>query len=183
MQYKIEQDDCYESPREWNNLGTMVCWHRSYNLGDEQLLGNARQIQKQIDNILSNDCFVLPLYLYDHSGITMSTSPFSCPWDSGRVGFIYVTKASVRSEWGKQRISPKLHEQVFNVLRQEVETYDQYLTGDVWGYTIADRHGDIIDSCWGFYGYDYCKQEAKSQMAYFQKQETAELIDLQSAIR
>ena len=30
----------------------------------------------------------------------MSTGPFSCPWDSGQVGFIYVEKKKVKEEWG-----------------------------------------------------------------------------------
>ena len=33
---KIERDGDAESPREWDNVGTMVCWHSRYNLGDEQ---------------------------------------------------------------------------------------------------------------------------------------------------
>lgn len=47
-------------------------------------------------------------------------------------------------------------------LRLEVETYDQYLTGDVYGcvvealnYTAAEEGTDdweTINSCWGFYG-------------------------------
>jgi hypothetical protein len=32
----IEQDESPESPREWDNAGIMVCWHRNYNLGDQQ---------------------------------------------------------------------------------------------------------------------------------------------------
>ena len=40
-----------------------------------------------ISMLESIDGFVfLPLYLFDHSGITMNTSGFSCPWDSGQVG-------------------------------------------------------------------------------------------------
>ena len=221
MQYKIEQDtDIMDSPRDWDNLGIMVCWHRNYNLGDEQpketlgvwlsgmMFENDLECMDQngyytehwedfiwdlenddndaIDKawgLLDDKIFMLSLFIYDHSGITMNTTGFHCPWDSGQVGFIYVTKSDIRSEWGKQRISSKLRETVFNNLRAEVETYDQYLTGDVWGYTITDRHGDIVDSCWGFYGYDYCKQEAQSQMEYFQQQESAELIDLQSVVR
>ncbi len=31
---KIENDDWADSPREWDNLGHMICWHRNYNLGD-----------------------------------------------------------------------------------------------------------------------------------------------------
>lgn len=32
---KIVQDECPEDPREWSNLGHMVCWHRHYRLGDK----------------------------------------------------------------------------------------------------------------------------------------------------
>ncbi len=31
--------------------------------------------------------FITSLYLYDHSGITVSTWPVSCQWDSGQAGF------------------------------------------------------------------------------------------------
>ena len=35
---------------------------------------------------------ILPLYAYEHGMITVSTGPFSCPWDSGQVGFVVSTK-------------------------------------------------------------------------------------------
>ena len=187
MKYTIEQDDYPgdDGPRDWDNLGTMVCWHTRYDLGDKTLSHD--NLQEQVNDILSEDCFVLPLHLYDHSGLSMSTSnsgyPFSDIWDSGQVGFIYVTKADVRKEWNKQRISKQLENRVYDNLRAEVNEYDQFLRGDVWGYTITDRHGDIVDSCWGFYGYDYCEQEAQAQMKYFQQQEDKELIELQSVVR
>lgn len=44
--------------------------------------------------------YALPLYLYDHSGITMSTTTFSCPWDSGRVGMIFCSHEEAVKEWG-----------------------------------------------------------------------------------
>ena len=50
-------------------------------------------------------------------------------------------------------------------LRQEVETYSQYLSGDVYGYEIH-KHGEVVDSCWGFYGYDTAEEEAKAQLKY-----------------
>ena len=31
---KIYHDPDAESPREWSNLGTLICWHRRYRLGD-----------------------------------------------------------------------------------------------------------------------------------------------------
>ena len=44
---------------------------------------------------------ILPLYLYDHSGITMNTTGFSCPWDSGQVGWIYADADCIKKEYGK----------------------------------------------------------------------------------
>ena len=32
---KIVQDTDPESPRTWDNLGTMVCFHKRYELGDK----------------------------------------------------------------------------------------------------------------------------------------------------
>lgn len=97
-----------ESPREWDNLATMVYGHRRYILGDEE----ARNIdcynnwdEWLEDEILKlnggeDNVVWLPLYLYDHSGITMNTTGFSCGWDSGQVGWIYVTKDRLRKETG-----------------------------------------------------------------------------------
>jgi phage/plasmid-like protein (TIGR03299 family) len=37
VEYTLEiiNDNCPESPRSWDNLCTMVCWHRRYDLGDK----------------------------------------------------------------------------------------------------------------------------------------------------
>jgi len=102
---------------------------------------------------------MLPLYLYDHSGITMSTSGFSCPWDSGQVGWIYCTMERARQEWSGTDDEVRVRAKSY--LYGEVEEYDQFLTGDVWGYVIKDEDDEEVDSCWGFYGLDYCREAAK----------------------
>ena len=123
---KIIRDTDPADPREWDNLGTMVCFHSRYNLGDEQprsdpnewlrelacdlddsladrleywengngwraLMNASRtpsddadaKIEAAIWKVLDAQVVMLPLYLYDHGGLTMNTSAFSCPWDSG----------------------------------------------------------------------------------------------------
>lgn len=90
---------------------------------------------------------IKPLYLYDHSGITISTGRFFCPWDSGQVGYIYMTKDTMEKEgWNK--------EQATKYLESEVTVYDNYLTGEVYGFRIEDADGEEIESCWGYYGDD-----------------------------
>jgi len=155
--YEIKQDDLYESPRDWDNFGTMVCQHRRHKLGDTQEYYEPSELD-----------LVLPLYLYDHSGLTMRVTPFSCSFDSGQVGIIYATKEQIDKEFDGD------YDRARACLESEVEVYDQYLTGDVWGYVIEDQDGNHLDSCWGFYGHEYCEQEAKNMATYHNQEQAAE---------
>jgi hypothetical protein len=169
--YKIEifPDEDPLNPRtDYDPLGTMVCFHRRYSLGDKHNFDDHDDARKFLKN-KRRIAIVLPLYLYDHSGITMSTSPFSCPWDSGQVGWIYITREKIREEYGCKRISKKMIERVTGYLINEVKEYDQYLMGDVYGYRITeinpddpDEEGEEVDSSWGYYGDEYCMSEAES---------------------
>jgi len=171
---KVEHDDMSESPREWDNLGRMVCWHSRYNLGDDHGFGTpsvfahmlsglySEEITEYLDDEQFEKCWdaackdhiIIPLYLYDHSGITMSCSPFACPWDSGQVGYIYISYEDIRKEYGWKRITKKRREQIVKYLVGEVETYDHYLTGSVYGFSIEKGEDEEhVDSCWGFLGY------------------------------
>jgi hypothetical protein len=101
----------------------------------------------------------LPLVIYDHSGVSMKVgSSFACDsggWDTSQVGFIYTTQERV-DELGVPQDS--IEEQ----LRNEIEEYDQWGTGDVWGYIIDTPDEDHVESCWNFYGTDYIKDEARA---------------------
>ena len=168
---KIYYDENPESPREWDNIGTMVCFHEKYNLGDKHTYkkrdynsweGLAKDIIKS-----ENVDIILPLYLYEHSGLTISTSSFNDKWDSGQIGWIYVSKEKAISEYSSskkvnRRMTPKIKEMVTNYLLGEVETYDQYLKGDIYGYKIFDKDDEEIDSCYGYYGIESCMEEAES---------------------
>lgn len=174
MKYKIkiEQDECPENPRiEWDNLGTMVCWHSRYTLGDKHSFENPQEAR---EHFKATKAIYLPLYLYDHSGITISCSPFSCSWDSGQIGFIYIEREDLLRNFSKKRMSKSLIEKANKILQSEVTTYDQYLTGDIWNYTIEDNEGNSIDSCCGFYGREYAEQEAQSMVDWQIKEDIKE---------
>ena len=174
--YTIEIEQCVhldESTREWDNLGTMVAFHKRYNLGDEhnyhnpsewisEMLGEYTIIQAQDEALqkIEEDYIILPLYLYDHSGLVMSTASFvgraqHATWDSGQVGFIYVSKDKVREEYGWKYITKPRVEKIKESLAQEVKTYSDYLGGFVYGFTIRDSDGNYLDSTCGYYGLDY----------------------------
>lgn len=153
------QDTDPANPRtERDNLGTMICFHKRYSLGDKHDYDtNQFTSWEDMRNKLVNRldiAVILPLYLYDHSSITIATTPFSCPWDSGQIGYVYVTKEKARKEYMVKRLTKQKLALIEKVLLTEVETYDQYLTGDVWGYRVYNSDGDEIESVWGFYGDD-----------------------------
>lgn len=163
---KIYQDTDTDSPRDWDNLGRMVCFHRRYNLGDKHDYKQSdfkSWVELESELMKQGATIIMPLYLYDHSGITISTAPFSCRWDSGQVGFIYCTREDIKKNWNIKKVTQEKREHARRILEGEVKTYDQFLTGEVYGFVIekevkCDECGHIeddhIDSCWGFYGSD-----------------------------
>jgi len=153
---KIVQDSSPESPRNWDNLGTMICFHRRYDLGDKHSYSSDdysswEEMKKAIIKE-ENPAVILPLYMYEHSGISISTNPFSCPWDSVQIGFVLVSKKKALEEFGGKIVTAKLKERIEKILEVEVEMYTQYVEGDVYGFQIVDEYDDVVDSCYGFYG-------------------------------
>lgn len=112
-------------------------------------------IEKAIETAINKHVVILPLYLYDHSGITMSTGAFSCPWDSGQVGYIYMTRDQIKRDHGWMMLTKGRVNKIEGYLKGEVRVYDHFLTGNVYGYQVVDLDGDHLDSCWGYFGDDY----------------------------
>lgn len=223
-----EEDSSPFNPREMGDeLGTMVCWHPDYLLGDYQLAGGAVEtvyetgggrsdfrsmevLERYLRRVQGAVC-ILPLYLLDHSGLAMSAGSNyvgrgdtasggrdswgnARGWDTTMVGFIYTTAERVQElcgapvragdafycprDWPADRSA---REWVESQLRCEVSTYDSYLQGEVYWYTVENDRGEILDSCGGFLGggcdaqgreldpLDYVRQEAREAAETFAK--------------
>jgi hypothetical protein len=168
---EIHYDENCESPREWDNLSTFAFFHRNYKNESEEVDHNDFNGWDEMRNFIESknglDAICLPVYLYSHSGDTVSTSPFSCPWDSGQLGFAYVTREQARNDYGCKRITRSLQDQILKRIEGEVETFDDYIRGNVYGWIVLDENGEELDSCWGYLGdMDYCIQEAKHHAEY-----------------
>lgn len=99
---------------------------------------------------------VEPLYKFEHSGIVYSTTPFSCPWDSGQVGFIFSTYKDfghVGLEWDLDKAK--------EYLKGEVELYNNYISGECFGFKIEktstcgsceSNHSEELEAVWGYVG-------------------------------
>ncbi len=159
---EIFQDENAESPRDWDNLGKMELFHRDYNFPHEGGFKDDPEGLKEYLNKSGEVAVWLSVYMYEHSGVALSTGngyPFNDPWDAGLVGFIYATKEDIKKEYNIKRITEVTLKKVIELLKGEVETYSKYLNGEVYGFILSkvstcnhgDEHKDEIDSCWGFF--------------------------------
>lgn len=170
----IYYDDDPCDPREWYRFTTMYCYHKRYHLGDKQTKYPPMYLRDMIEDIITeehkpridtelvstpnlfaimNKHFVWqPLFLYDHSGLSLSTSRGYDVWDTSFVGIIYAHKTKIIEEYGEYTEQTK--EKVRSAINAEIETYNAYLNGDIYGYTIEDSDGELLESCWGYYNLD-----------------------------
>ena len=159
--FEIYREEYPESPRRWDNLGTMVCWHRKYNFGDKHDFKSPEEFLSWW-TAFGKDGVILSVYMYEHSGITIKTTEFDDTWFSGQIGYIYATGDTIKknmkhrdrrlSAMEKIGITPETKEKVKQILIDEVSVYDEYISGNVYGYRIRTDDGTIIDSCSGYYG-------------------------------
>jgi hypothetical protein len=156
----VYYDDCGQNPiKEWDGNFEFCCWHSRYDLGNSERfgdrLGSPEECQEYAEQTNS---LLLPLYLYDHSGVALSLGreyPFNCPWDSGQVGFILIDRQWLKDNYGKSYFTKKIKQRLYEDAKSNVETYNYYLSGNVYGYKIETPNGDDGNNCWGFYGYDH----------------------------
>lgn len=149
---EIHQDLDPINPREGEtNLSIMACWHQRHRLGDSQpALDPDSWLERMQEEY--PDLIKLPLYLYSHSGLHLQTMPFTgmnAAWDSGQVGWVFTTRqrcAELGVPWDPDKVRAQLLAEVFE--------YDQFLSGDVYGFRLL-QDGEEVASCWGFFGTDW----------------------------
>jgi len=151
----VEYEKYFSSPRNWDNVCSFIFIGNYSHLGDkhdfdeshDSFDAHQEHIEKQLDI-----AFITPIYAYVHSGMTISTEPFSCRWDSGKLGWVVMTKQALRENYGVKRVTKKLIEKAMIHVECEVKTLDNYIKGNVYWFKIEDKEGKEVDSCGGFFG-------------------------------
>jgi hypothetical protein len=98
--------------------------------------------------------------------MTVSASPFSCPWDSGLLGIVAVKKSDVKD--------------TKEAFESYVKTLDQVLQGDVYTFVIEDELGEYVDGCGGFYGHG--ESTLEEMLCYIPNEYGITLEDLKKAM-
>lgn len=148
---KIYRDLSPTNPRNFDNLGIMACSWGKRKLGDREINRkdylNWGEVKTDIVNN-NNVAEIYPLHAYEHGLTRIKIGSFGgrlpqghVRFDSAKVGFIYTTQERV-NEMGVD------NDRVGQILRREVDIYDNYLSGQVYGFVVDDTG----EGRWGFYG-------------------------------
>lgn len=169
-----------ESPRSWDNLGTFVTFERRYCSPDSHAYRDEREFKEalaapytdkcvggladnELHEILEANYGVLPVFRYEHSGIAYNTTGFTCGWDSGQVGFIYVAYADIAKEWGTITAEERVAK-AKEVLKNEVHLYSQWVNGEVYSFVAETNKKCLccerdnwqeVDGGGGYFGTDW----------------------------
>lgn len=164
--------DTLNPRKDWDNLGKIV----SRKLTSDVNFKFSGDRETDIERLKQEfgATVILPIYMYSHGGETINTTGFSCPWDSGQVGWIFATTEDICKEYNCKRVNPAIRHRVAQILIGEIETYDQYIRGEVYGYELFDKTGNVIDSCCRIYGFDYVKEEVSSLIDWHIRQAAEE---------
>lgn len=180
FELEVKQDNSPDNPRDWDNITTMICFHKRYNLGDKtDYKSDNFDSWEELKTQIETDYKVLmikPLYMYDHSGITISTSSFGCQWDSGQIGWIFIDEKQWIEMMGEDM--DRSEDRLDRIIEGCVETYDKYITGEVYGYEVYEvetcdkghEHKTLVESCWGFYDEEDCRSEGESMIEHLEKE-------------
>jgi len=138
-----------ECPLDWEQEAVkFLTWERNSTLSDYNDM--EREEVERLGNLKQYSLF--PLYKYEHGGVAYSVGGFSCPWDSGQVGYVLVIDAQVGGD--PREAAQGVCDQVTS-----------WCNGDIWGFTVEDEEGEELYSCWGFIGdTDYVKKAARDHL-------------------
>jgi hypothetical protein len=189
VRVEVDDDGYASNPRDYMATEIVGPDLRNWTVRTE-----SAQFQREFDEIyerlggyafprymrIFHDIEVVPVYMYEHSAVALSTGSFigraqHAEWDSGQVGFAYITPEKLE-ETGITDYE--------GAISTEVATLGQWMNGEVYGYVLEERveyaairrdedgtvtdvdyeltryEWEETDSCWGIIGYDWAEKEA-----------------------
>lgn len=128
-----------------------LCFVRKYkgldinNFNVDDPVGSS-EFNEELDQIEAEGGLVVPIYMLDHSGVSVSLTPFGDKWDSGCGGYAVLTKIEIDSVFDGDK--EKANAELENV----VKIIDAGLNGRVYGLCMYDpsNEDNKCESIWGF---------------------------------
>jgi len=160
--------DAPDPRQEFDRAGVLVLFHRWMSLGDSHPFTAEDDLPKDIYEYYGHGSILIPVYGMDHGAFYIRAGrSFSDVdpggWDSGFLGWAVMPEEIIEGEFGGDR------KMAVASLRGEIEEYAAYVSGDVFGYVVINKHGEEVESCWGFYGTDLLEKEVARVARWYEE--------------
>lgn len=167
---RIEYDEGYDLDMMGDRMGKFYTGKKAADHGfpsDVVLYPNSDGIT-QFDS--SEFLYCAPVYGLSHSGLAISLTPFSDPWDSAQIGYYAVSNSEAEAWFGKDYVRAQAEAQA----EAEVAEICEVLRGNVYYVVVEKREPcgrdnhpeyELAESCGGFIGYKSALAEAESMLS------------------
>ena len=183
---ELVYDQHATNPRECDNLGTILIapnkahWiaNRDSAVDTSIPLGNSpyehweNLRNKQLNLKKSDIAIAYPITKYEHGAISLSLG-YTQGWDYGIVGFVYVTKETIRKCYGVDRITKSI-ERAKNCIQSELDMLTSWLNSECYGWHIKEyaltddgldwEEVDVLDSCWEYFDKEQALDDMKDAL-------------------
>ena len=188
---ELVYDQHATNPREGDNLGTILIspdkshWiaNRDSAVDTSIPFGNSSYEHwenlrhKQLNLKKSDIAIVYPITKYEHGSISLSLG-YKQGWGYGVVGFVYVTKETLRKCYGVDRITKSIIERAQNCIQSELDMLTAWLNGDCYGWQIKEyalddgldwKEVDVLDSCWEYFDKEQALDDMQNMLKLLTK--------------
>jgi len=146
---KIFQDWDSQSPDEWGDDNLfLVHYHRDFEIRRDDIILKDELIAwyngEKIDIEKKYHFFLTKAYIHSRVVLALEESGIMFPderWDVSWCGCVLVSKKEARTKKKAYKLAEGL-----------IKSWNDCLSGNVYGYIIEDKEGNNLSSCWGFYG-------------------------------
>jgi hypothetical protein len=149
---KVTQDDNPQDPREWDNIGTLICQHERFKLGDKHNLDlndctSWDEVKEKIIEEAGTDAIILPVYLWErdyfHGGVALKTEPYPIlrRFNNGQVGY-----GQVGYIYALRNTDGHTFEKLTQILKDEIKRYSQFIfpEGDINALLKIPQNPSIV---------------------------------------
>lgn len=149
-------DEVAENPRLMDTISTMAMYATSRFL--PELVNNDHMITMKGDKPVPADvekaldaALIMPMYYSGYYGETKLSIDYPEPIERNMdylIGWIYISKEN-KELCGD---TPPTKDKMMEWMAIEIDMYNSYINGEVYGYRTTNKFGETVGECYGFYG-------------------------------
>lgn len=161
-QLKIFRDTSTKNPRLGDDIRSRFLFlHKQHHLGDPHNYKTPEEIEELVKEM--GEIVIAPVFMFEEKDgkVLLDTEPFDKDgWKegqdadcTGQLGVMYIHREFVEEKvgiWNEQART-----EAMLMLMEELNEYNEWLNDDVYGFTLIDSDGTIMQQETGYIGSDH----------------------------